>query len=143
MKKIIILFCALALLFCACSQNKTPPAENTETSFDAVYTTGDFSFNCTVKWQNNTAFVTVNNTNAAGLTLSCDGKSVTFSKGEMLKTESKENIDAANPARLLWEIFTAMQNGSDKCSLGTFTVEKSDGKITKISVSDIQLAVAR
>ena len=137
MKKVILSICVLALVLCACAQKNNPPAENTVTSFDAVYTTGDFSFNCNIKWQNNTAYVTVTSTQAQGLTLSCDGRNVTFTKGEMIKRESKENIDSSNPALLLWEIFTALENGDDKSSLGTFTVEKSEGKIKKITVSDI------
>ena len=82
--------------------------------------------------------MTVNNTNAAGLTLSCDGRQVTFSKGAMLHSEDKENIDPSNPALLLWEIFTALENGGTKCSLGNFEIAYDDnGTIKSIIVADI------
>ena len=139
LKKIIPLLFALALILCGCSEPEKPPVKTADTSFDAVYKTGDFSFNCTVKWQNKTAFVTVNSTNAEGLTMSCDGREVTFSRGNMIKRENKENVDATNPARLLWEIFTALENGGDKCSLGAFAVEKNDDMITQISVGNISI----
>lgn len=128
----------LALLFCSCAQNENPPLQNTDTEFSAVYEAGDFSFNCNIKWSGGTAYVTVNNTNAAGLTLSCDGRQVTFSKGAMLHSEDKENIDPSNPALLMWEIFTALENGGTKCSLGNFEIAYDDnGKIKTITVADI------
>ncbi|MBR0412054.1 MAG: hypothetical protein IJI47_00600 [Eubacterium sp.] len=136
MKKLIL--SVLALLFlCGCTGEKTPPATITDTSFDAVYTTGDFSFNCNIKWQNNTAYITATSTNAAGLTISCNGREVTFTKGDMIKTEKRENIDNTNPAVLLWEVFTAMQNGGNHCTLGTFTVTQSEGEISRIAVNNI------
>ena len=51
-----------------------------------------------------------------------------FTKGDMIKRESVDNIDKTNPAVVLWYVFTAIQNGSDKTPLGTFTI--SDGSIT-------------
>ncbi len=140
MKRITAFCCVLALLFCGCAQQKEKtPVPNTETEFEAVYETGDFRFHCTVKWARGTAFVTVHDTNAKGLTLSCDGRQVTFSKGAMLKSEDKKNIDPSNPALLLWEIFTALESGGNQCSLGTFTVDRTDGEIQRISVSDITI----
>ena len=130
----------LALLLTACSQNNKSPKIITASEFDAVYKMGDFSFDCTVKWQNSTAFVTVKSTNAAGMTISCDGRKVTFSKGKMLKRVPKDNVDSSNPARLLWEIFSAIENGGTKTSLGDFEVVcDKKGNIQSITVADISL----
>ena len=136
LKKIILSLC-IVLCLCGCSGEKTTPATITDTSFDAVYTTGDFSFNCNIKWQNDTAYITATSTNATGLTISCDGREVVFTKGTMIKRENRENIDNTNPAVLLWEIFTALESGTNRCTLGTFTVAQTDGQINTIPVNDI------
>ncbi len=138
MKKLIPILCAV-LLLCGCTNQKQPPATITDKSFDAVYTTGDFSFNCNIKWQNNTAYITSTSTNAAGLTISCNGREVVFTKGDMIKRESVDNIDKTNPAVVLWYVFTAVQNGSDKTPLGTFTIEQTDGQIKRINVGEITI----
>ena len=137
MKKVIILLFLLTLLFGGCAQSGKIPESITETSFDAVYTFGDFSFKCNIKWQNQTAFVTVTSTSAAGMTISCDGREVVFTKGTMLRRESYDKIDASNPARLLYEIFTALENGGNKTSLGDFDITYRAGKIEQITVADI------
>ena len=134
-----MLFCVLAVLFAACTRSEKIPADNTDISFDAVYTAGDFDFKCNIKWRDGTSFVTVTSTNAAGMTMSCDGRNVVFTKGAMLRKESVDNIDASNPARLLYEVFTALENGGNRCSLGTFDVAYSEGEIDSITVSDITI----
>ena len=125
------------LLLCGCTGEKTTPAISADTYFNAVYTTGDFSYNCTVKRQKGTVFVTVNSTNAAGLTISCDGRSIVFTKGAMIKRVNKENVDSTNPALLLWEIFNAIDNGSSKCPLGNFSAEYENGTLKRITVDEI------
>ena len=108
-----------------------------------MYTTGDFSYKCTVKWADSTAFVTVNSTNAAGLTISCDGKEVVFSKGNMIKREMRENIDSTNPAVLLWEVFNAIENDSTKTSLGNFKAVTDEKGIKQIKISDADITITR
>ena len=137
------------LFLCACSQNtqnveiKNTPVISDGLTFDALYTTGDFSFNCTVKWSGGTAYVTVNSTNAAGLTISCDGQNVTFSKGNMIKSEKRENIDSTNPAVLLWEAFTAMENDGSKTSLGAFETVADEKGVKQINFSSADITIKR
>ena len=144
MKKLIPIFCVLALLLCACTQKENPPHQNTDTEFSAVYEAGDFRFRCHIKWSHGTAYVTVEDTGAAGLTLSCDGQQVTFSKGAMLHREPKETIDPSNPALLLWEIFAALESGGSQCALGSFDIRYLDsGEIERITVADIVITNSR
>ena len=121
----------------ACTEQNKPPAKNRTYSFNAIYTTGDFSFDCSIKWKNSVAFITVNSTNARGLTISCDGKTVTFSKDSMIKKMPTDSIDKTNPALLLYEVFTALENGKSRTSLGAFDITYSEDEIKTIKLSDI------
>ena len=137
MKKVIPFLCLLSLVMCACTHQKSPETDSAFT-YDAVYHTGDFSFKCTVKLSGGTVFVTVNSTNAAGLTVSCDGKNVTFTRGKMIKTLPKESVDATNPARLLWEVFDSFDGTGSETTLGHADVDfDTHGGISRIAVADI------
>ncbi len=137
MKKLSIFFLLLPALLCACRAEAPTPEPIGDCAFDAVCSTGDFDFRCHIKRRAGTVYVTVLNTQAKGMTMSCDGKTVLFSRGNLLRRIQKERADVTNPARLLWEVFTAQDSGGTQTSLGHFVLEQENGKVKRIVVGDI------
>lgn len=101
MKKIIPLF-SVILLLVGCTQQNNIPTLCSEFSKNAVIKVGDFSYNADIKLSNNTVYVTATSTNAKGLTISCDGKNVTYSYGKMMKSVDISMVSKTNPAILIY-----------------------------------------
>lgn len=127
--------------FSACTAVLSPPAVPTVFSREATVTFGDFTYTCTVTKEESTVTVTPTDTSAAGMTIACDGASVTFTQNEMTQRFDRTAVDVTNPARALWEVLDAVSgdraevlqedgffiyNGS--CSAGRFTLsQNTDG----------------
>lgn len=110
MKKLIPLFLLISLLFCGCSAKEYTPVISTDFTMNAVYKTGDFSYNCVISKENNVLSVTPTTTRAAGMIITYDGKNVTFSQKSMLSTFNKNTIDSTNPAVVLYQVFKAVES---------------------------------
>ena len=94
-----------------CSSKTITPVLNTEFDLNAVYKTGDFSYSCEIVRSGGTVTVKVLSTNAAGLLLFADAKSVTYEYSGMRKTFPAEKIDKTNPAIIINEIFSSIESG--------------------------------
>lgn len=119
-----------------------------------MYKTGDFSYNCDIKSAENCVYITPTSTNAAGMTISCDGKTVAFSKGSMLKQFPRESIDNTNPSVILFEVLSAAKtinpeyaedcySYKGKASVGNFILScDKKGSIISISIPDAEIEIS-
>lgn len=117
-KSILVLF--IALVFTGCQAKSYAPVIDSSFCYDAVFTTGDFSFSATVEKSENIVTVTAKDTYAKGLTLTYDGTQITFAKDDLTYTLDAENIDKTNPAIIIYDVFIYLQN-ADK-----LTVQKTE-----------------
>ena len=113
MKKIISLLVLLVLIFCACTQAKAP-ALKTPFFGNAVVESGDFSYNAEIKFDSNTVYITPTSTNAAGLTVSCDGKNVNFSFKDMSDSCDFSSVSDYNTAKILYCVLCDTYNAQVK-----------------------------
>jgi hypothetical protein len=148
MKKIIPLF-LLMLMFAGCSAKIYTPVVNTEFELNAVYQTGDFSYNCEIVKSNNVVSITPTSTNAAGMVITYDGQVVTFNRNDMVKTLSAGEIVKTNPAVVIYDVFNYIDTTENldvqkigdqyqytgKISLGDFVlIQNSDNSIESIEI---------
>lgn len=116
MKKIICAVLTL-LLLCGCQAKVYTPVLNTDFSENAVFQTGDFSYNANVQRKEGVVSVKVNSTAAAGMVITYDGSTVTFNQNGMQKALSGENIDKTNPAVAIYDVFNYLDTTADlQCS---------------------------
>lgn len=109
MKKIIPMVLLLALIFSGCEiQTYTP--EIVDFVQSAAVTSGDFSYTCEISRKSNAVTVTATSTNAAGLSISYDGQTVTYIYGDMSYQLDGSRIDATNPAVAIYDAFNCILN---------------------------------
>lgn len=117
-KSILVLF--IALVFAGCQAKSYNPVIDSSFCYDAVFTTGDFSFSATVeKSENGVITVTVNDTLAKGLVICYNGKDITFTKNALTYTLDATDIDKTNPAIIIFDVFSALGSADN------FTVQKT------------------
>lgn len=152
MKKIIPLLLILLCLF-GCSAELYTPVIVSEYSLSAVYKTGDFSYTCKIVKTNDFVSIMPTSSNAEGMIIKCDGKEVTFTKGDMTKSFDKNELDKTNPSVILFEIFSSLENAevklvdgeytySGKTSVGNFVLTQNKNncfKNIKIPDADIEI----
>ena len=107
MKKSILLF-VLLLCLTGCSTRVYTPVIKDEFTLNAVYETGDFSYTCKIVKTQQAVSVIPTSTAAQGMTIKCDGQTVTFQKDNMVIPFATENTDVTNPAVILYEVFTSL-----------------------------------
>ena len=144
------------LLFAGCTDKTYTPYLKSEYSLDAVYKTGDFSYDCKIYISESCVCVTPLSTNAKGMTIKYDGKNVTFTKGAFTKSFPRESIDSVNPAIVIYEVFGAVKNNPDisakvkndsfcyvgTISVGSFTFLQSKSDLLKsITVPDAKIEI--
>ena len=145
----------MATVLAACSKGNAPVFD-ADLRYHAVYKTGDFSYSCTIVKENGVISITPTSTNAAGMTISCDGKTVTFQKEDLIKSYDMNTIDSTNPAVLLYEVFRYLDDTetlnvgsvgelrevSGKTSVGNFTLTlNSDDTLNTLSVPAAMISV--
>ena len=155
MKKIIPLFFAM-LMLCACSAKTYTPVIDTVFTVNAVYKTGDFSYNCRIDKTDSSICVTPTSTNAKGLLITYDGKNVSYAKDDMKKTFSADTLDKTNPAIVLYDIFSYIENTENldvkkredgfeykgKIDAGEFSlVQKADNSLKSITIQSADISV--
>lgn len=130
--KKLIPFLLVLLTLCGCSARNITPTINTSVDTKAVYRVGDFYFDCDITWKDNIVTVIPTNTLAAGMIMTCDGKTVTFNRNDMVKAYPKDKTTAFNPAVLLYEVFNSLSViHSEKTNTGyVYTGMTSVGKFT-------------
>ncbi len=116
-KSILVLF--IALVFTGCQAKSYTPVIDTSFCYDAIFTTGDFSFCATVEKNENTVKITVNDTLAKGLVITYDGADITLTKDSLTYTLDAASIDKTNPAIIIFEVFASLQN------IDNLTVQKT------------------
>ncbi|MFR5875725.1 MAG: lipoprotein [Eubacterium sp.] len=155
MKKIIPLF-LLVLVLSGCAAKIYTPVINTEFELNAVYHTGDFSYNCLIVKDESSLSITPTTTNAAGMSITYNGADVTFNKDGMKKTISADKINNTNPAIVLYEVFNYIETTEDlsvervddsfqytgKTSLGNFIlVQNKDNSFDYIEFPNADISI--
>lgn len=146
MKKIIPLLFVM-LLFSSCTATNKP-IEIKDFSKEATISMGSFSYSANVKWKDGAVYIIATSTNAKGLTLSCNGIDVAFSKGVYSKSVPIEKVTSYNPAVILYSIFSNTQQPQynkleetylfkGNTSIGEYEmICDSDGNVKSISISN-------
>ncbi len=140
MKKIIpIAVLLLALLLTGCKvKNYTP--EIADFSQKASVSTGEFSYSCEIVRNSEGVTVTATSTNASGLSVFYNGDTAVFRYSDMEYTLPAQRLNAANPAKAVYEVFESIASGKapdasktadgfrydGKTSLGSFTLLQFD-----------------
>ena len=153
--KILISICLL-LVLSGCTQKTYTPVIESEFSLNAVYKTGDFSYFCKIVRSGETVSVTPLTTHAKGMTIKFDGAKVSFLKDGMKKEFKREDIDSANPAIIIYEVFSSLENAPEQkvrmknsafhyvgnTSVGTFTlIQNKSNTLRSISIPDAQIEI--
>ena len=153
MKKIIPLILVLLCLF-GCSAELYTPVIASEDSLSAVYKTGDFSYTCKIVRSNDFVSITPTSSSAEGMTIKCDGKEVTFTKGDMTKTFDKNELDKTNPSIILFEVFASLESAnvkliddeytySGKTSVGNYILTQDKNNYFKsIKIPDANIEIS-
>lgn len=113
MKKIIPLVLVLFLLTGCKIKDYTPEIPDTFTQ-KATVTSGAFSYQCEICRNNANITVTAVNTNAAGMSMTYDGTTLSFLYDEMLYNLEADNFEKTNCAIAVYE---ALQNASSSESI--------------------------
>ena len=108
--KSISLLLTLCALLSACTSKMYTPVLLTEFDETAAVRAGSFSYRCRIGRRGGAVTVTALSTKAAGLTIRCDGKTVTFIRNDMKSSFPRDRIDATNPAVLLYELFASLES---------------------------------
>ena len=153
--KMIISLCVL-LILSGCAQKTYTPVIQSDFSLNAVYKTGDFSYKCKIVRTKDFVSVTPLSTHAKGMTVKYDGTGVFFIKDGMVKHFKREETDSANPAVILYEVFSSLENVPEQkvklkdsafhyvgtTSVGTFTlIQNKSNSIRSIAIPDAQIEI--
>lgn len=107
MKKLIIpLF--LCVFLCSCSISTKTPVVNNTFSSQAQIKTGEFSYDAKISCKDNTVYINVCSTNAAGMTMSCSSNELVYSFKDMTKSVAKSNASPYNPSVLLYDVMNSL-----------------------------------
>lgn len=146
MKKIIsLLFVSLFIFtFSSCTIKINTPEIPQSFNQNAVVTSGDFSFECEICKNEEIVSVKVKNTNALGLIMTYDGKTVNFKYDEYSKKISGENFEKGNTAIIVYDVINALENGETqrhiidggvkyegKTNFGEFVLVQNDNSTLK------------
>ncbi len=152
MKKLISLsLCLTFLFFCGCSTvSKTVQLKQSYFQCGTVKI-GEYTYTANIKYNGKCVYITPTSTNASGMTLSCDGKTVAFSRRDMVNKADKSKVSPYNPAVLLYDVLTSaeLSKKSDdnyifggKTSVGnyTMTVNKS-AELLSLNIPDAEFSI--
>ena len=152
MKKLLPIFLVF-LLFSGCETRNYTPVINEDLKLSAIYKTGEFSFSCVFEKKGDTLSITPTSTRAKGTVISCDSGKVTFKRNNLVKSFDIGEIDKTNPAVLLHQVFSELENAevslvdgvfqySGKCSLGSYILkQKKDNSIVSIEFPQAGISV--
>lgn len=131
MKRFLVLFSALALLFglAGCQTKQYTPDVTSDFVQKAVVTTGDFSYQCKISRIGGAVTVEVNSTSAKGLTMTCDGKTVRYSYADMEYEAQIGDLEPTNPAIAVFRVFDCLQNTQSVSAKKTDNGYKYEGTV--------------
>lgn len=107
MKKIIPLVLIFVLLTGCKIKNYTP--EIVDFNQNATFTSGEFSCQCNVTYENGTVTVAATSTNVSGVTYIYNGSSLICTYDDMEYTQNS-GFEASNPAVALYDAFEYLKN---------------------------------
>lgn len=155
MKKIIPVF-LLAVCLCGCSAKSITPVITTDFTLNAVYKTGDFSYECVIEKKDGVLSVAPTSTRASGMFITYDGKTVTFDRHSMIYSFDKSEVDSTNPALVLYEVFSSVESMdlnaveildnefrySGKTSVGDYVlIQNIDNSYKSIEIADADINI--
>ncbi len=152
MKKLISLFLCVAILsFCGCSVATNTVQLKSSYSQTAAVKTGTFVYTANIKYDGKCVYITPTSTNASGMTISCNGKTVTFSRCDMLNKADKSKVSPYNPAVLLYDVLTSAEFGKKsnnnyifggKTSVGNYTLTVNESsELLSFNIPDAEFSI--
>lgn len=147
----------LLLVISGCAKKTYTPVLETEFKLNAVYKSGDFSYSCRIVKTENYVSITPVSTKAKGMTIKFDGKTVSFIRGKMIKEFDRDSVDSTNPAVVLYEVFTSLENTKEleaklkkngfnyigTSSVGTFNlIQSKSGELKSVTIPDAKIDIA-
>lgn len=122
MKKLISFsMCLVFLLLCGCSTVKSTVELKPKYSQTATVKMGEYSYSANVKFDGKSVYITPTSTNASGMTISCNGKDVAFSRRDMLTKADKSKVSPYNPAVIIYDVITSSSASVPKKEGGNYT----------------------
>lgn len=152
MKKVFPLLLFVIAVFSACSIS-SPPDIGNDFTYNSTVKFNDISYKAEISYRDYTVYFTPVSTNAAGMTISCDGSYVTYSYDNMINTSDMAKVALSNPSVVIYEVITAFHqsdiNKNDelytvkgKISAGNFILTVDNhGKLISLDVPDINLYI--
>lgn len=113
MKRWLSLFSVLLLLALGgCGTKQYTPDVTADFEQSAVVTAGDFSYHCKICRTDGTVTVTVGDTAARGMVMTCAGTMVRYRFDGMEYEARAQDLENTNPAIALYDVFSVLrQNG--------------------------------
>lgn len=129
-KKSFIFFAFLIVLFLAGCQTKNyTPDVTSDFQQEAVVTTGDFSYKCTISRKSGALSVKVNSTSAKGLTMTCSGNMVRYDYMGMTYEGESADLEPTNPSIAVYEVFDYLQTSEAVNAKKTDSGFKYEGSV--------------
>lgn len=141
-------------MLCGCSKAAVMPKLSDTYCQTASVKIGDFTYSANIKYDGKCVYITPKSTNARGMTISCDGKTVTFTRRDMLKKADKSKVSQFNPAVIVYDILTASGNTEravksgdnyilgGKTPVGDYTLcVNGDGKLVSIKIPTAEISI--
>lgn len=144
-------------MLCSCTAKVYTPVLSTEFEYNAVCKIGDFSYDCKIMKTEKDLSVIPTTTYASGMKMTYNGKTLTFSKNNISESFDKNLINYPNPAKLMYEVFTACENTENitvqklkdgyayvgKISVGSFKLMQNDDNTYKsLSIENADITVS-
>lgn len=152
MKKLIIpLF--LCVFLCSCSISTKTPVVNNTFSSQAQIKTGEFSYDAKISCKDNTVYINVCSTNAAGMTMSCSSNELVYSFKDMTKSVEKSKASVFNPSVVLYDAMNSLNTARlereednyayfGKNEAGDYVLKTDkDGNIKSLVVENAQISI--
>lgn len=157
LKKIVPLFLAISLiLFSGCKVKNYTPELPVDFNLSAAVTSGDFSFDCEICKNNGSVRVDVLTTSAQGLSMNCDGKSLTFVYDGCSYAVNASDFEKTNCAIVVYEVFDYLNSAErinvkkieggykyeGKISIGDFIlIQNDDNSLKEITMKASQYSI--
>jgi len=140
LKKVLPVFILICFLLSGCKVKEYTPVIPVSFTKDIVVYTGDFSFNCKICKTEKTVTAAITNTNAAGMKMTYDGSTLSFSYDDFSYDLDGSKFEKNNIAIVIYEVFDYIDNKQDlnakkldngyrydgKISIGNFTLIQND-----------------
>ena len=130
--------CLVFMLLCGCSTVKSTVELKPKYSQTATVKIGDYSYSANVKFDGKSVYITPTSTNASGMTISCNGKEVAFSRRDMLTKADKSKVSAYNPAVLFDNAYVF----DGKTSVGNYTLTVNhSSELVSLNIPDADFSI--